>query len=741
LAVLLWVLAINAERVSIRVGPIRVSAGLVPLVLAMTLLGPAPAAAVGGTSDLMGSVLSPRRDQRFDVVSNIAVTAAFAVAGGLLARSLLGDSHVPHRAGVIAVVVFVVFLTTSALNFILVAYYKGATRHYPVLTSVRRVFVPLLPGQIAAAALAALIGIAYIRFGYLVVGGVALVMSFFQYSNHLLARSQERADLVRNAQLTREQHGQRARARERERWARELHEDTAASLRTLLEQLVDARASNDTQAMARTTAEAVHVLGAEIDGLRHLIAELSPPALSAYGLPAALTELVASARTREGIDATLTIDPAIAFPLPADTERGIFRILQEIVTSAAKRDDPIDIRLVRDGGNLRALARARAHGATTREAPASTDPTFAQDLERVRDWAAAIGAQVDPRPGDSAAVELLVALTSSRSAAPATENGAAVRRHRFRAPPSLPRVGGAMLFCGLAAEYLVAGPTAAGITALVTIPFGLLGPIYIASRRDAAALADAAHATLRRAVLESERERERWAREIHDQTIQRLGAVRLRLASALDQRSPDQLLRAVVQADRDLRAEVACLDALVADVRAPQLAQLGLAAALRALASEATTTELDVEATVAAPDAGVRATQEIETAAYRIAQEALNNIVKHAEATSAGITLAVGRCLELRVADNGRGFVPDVDQGGYGLRSMRARADLAGGDLAIHSQLGRGTTVTVRLPLARRSLAPWELALRWLRYGTWTTTSAGGSESAWLQGERAPGAV
>lgn len=161
-------------------------------------------------------------------------------------------------------------------------------------------------------------------------------------------------------------------------------------------------------------------------------------------------------------------------------------------------------------------------------------------------------------------------------------------------------------------------------------------------------------------------------------------------------------------------------------------AQLGLAAALRALAIEATTTELDVEASVEAPDAGVRATQEIETAAYRIAQEALNNIVKHADATSASITLAIGRCLELRVTDNGRGFVPDVDQRGYGLRSMRARADLAGGGLAIHSRPGRGTTVTVRLPLARRSLAPWELTLRWLRHGTWTTTSAGEPESAWL---------
>ncbi len=95
---------------------------------------------------------------------------------------------------------------------------------------------------------------------------------------------------------------------------------------------------------------------------------------------------------------------------------------------------------------------------------------------------------------------------------------------------------------------------------------------------------------------------------------------------------------------------------------------------------------------------GVRA-----IAAYRVAQEALTNVARHAEASAVEVSLEVrGGWLALKVSDDGRGFErqPFSGQGGWGLAGMQERAALAGGELAISSAPGRGTTVLLRLPLA-----------------------------------------
>jgi signal transduction histidine kinase len=83
---------------------------------------------------------------------------------------------------------------------------------------------------------------------------------------------------------------------------------------------------------------------------------------------------------------------------------------------------------------------------------------------------------------------------------------------------------------------------------------------------------------------------------------------------------------------------------------------------------------------------------------YRVAQEALNNSLKHAAATSVTVrVVADGQCVQLEVQDNGKGFDPDIikDNGGMGLVNMRHRVEELGGTLTISSQLNEGTTVKV----------------------------------------------
>jgi signal transduction histidine kinase len=96
-------------------------------------------------------------------------------------------------------------------------------------------------------------------------------------------------------------------------------------------------------------------------------------------------------------------------------------------------------------------------------------------------------------------------------------------------------------------------------------------------------------------------------------------------------------------------------------------------------------------------------------AVFRVAQEAANNVVKHSGATSAQVSLRAGEgAVELRVSDNGQGFVPgsldlpDPPAGGLGLRTIRERARVLGGEAVVQSSLGAGTTIVVRFPLKGR---------------------------------------
>lgn len=205
---------------------------------------------------------------------------------------------------------------------------------------------------------------------------------------------------------------------------------------------------------------------------------------------------------------------------------------------------------------------------------------------------------------------------------------------------------------------------------------------------------------LRATLAASEGERRRWARELHDETLQGLGALRLALRGA--QRSADEQERTALleQAVDQLDHEIAGLRGIIHDLRPAALDDLGLASAMRALADRtAERTGTTVQTQIALGDE--RLDPELETVAYRITQEALTNTIKHAGATLVIVELRrEDGELRVRVRDNGTGFEPEAPTRGtgLGLTGMQERAALVGGTVAIAST-ARGTTVTALLPL------------------------------------------
>ncbi len=197
LVALLLVLSVVGEWLTITMGSQSVSAGFVALVLAMTLLGPAPAVAIGCIAILADSLA--RRPSLAVCLSNLTTYAVYLVVGALLSRFLIGDVHDPHNQAVhqvatFALVVFGVFIATNLLNFALIAIQKSALQEKSFLNQVYTVLVPVLPGQLAAAVLAVILGVAYTKMGYPVLLSLVLVLGIFQYLARALLKSEDRAE-------------------------------------------------------------------------------------------------------------------------------------------------------------------------------------------------------------------------------------------------------------------------------------------------------------------------------------------------------------------------------------------------------------------------------------------------------------------------------------------------------------------------------------------------------------------
>ena len=207
----------------------------------------------------------------------------------------------------------------------------------------------------------------------------------------------------------------------------------------------------------------------------------------------------------------------------------------------------------------------------------------------------------------------------------------------------------------------------------------------------------------------AEAERGRWARELHDETLQGMANLRLVLAAAQRVGTRDALSGAFDNVIEQLEADIANLRRLITDLRPAALDQLGTEAAIRALADRVSLgTQLELELSIDLSYEQGRATErhipELETAVYRIVQEALTNATKHGRAHRVAVELIEDdNRLRVTVRDDGVGFELGSQTDGFGLLGMRERAELLEGTLTVTSSPGRGTCVQVTFPAHRRS--------------------------------------
>lgn len=205
---------------------------------------------------------------------------------------------------------------------------------------------------------------------------------------------------------------------------------------------------------------------------------------------------------------------------------------------------------------------------------------------------------------------------------------------------------------------------------------------------------------LQRVVSAQELERRRLARELHDETGQALTSILLGLRAVEEARDGDDLRRAVTDVRDLVRSTLQDVRQLAVELRPKALDDFGLVPALERLTqSFAEQTGIAVAFQAALP--GGRLPAEIETALYRIVQESLTNIVKHARASSVSVVLTKKHdSVTVIVEDDGVGFEPGrVREGGLGLLGTRERVSLLGGRVAIESRPGAGTTFVAEVPL------------------------------------------
>ncbi|MDP9380295.1 MAG: GAF domain-containing sensor histidine kinase [Chloroflexota bacterium] len=211
-----------------------------------------------------------------------------------------------------------------------------------------------------------------------------------------------------------------------------------------------------------------------------------------------------------------------------------------------------------------------------------------------------------------------------------------------------------------------------------------------------------------RLVTAREEERRRLRRDLHDGLESRLAALNLQVGAlrGLIRQDPDAAEETVAELRGEVRAAIADIRRLVYELRPPALDELGLVAAIRQRASqfymsEATEQHSVLQVTVDAPEQFTRLPAAVEVAAYRIAEEALTNVARHARARSCTVRLTIAEGeLRLEITDDGVGL-PANRRAGVGLLSMRERAEELGGSCDIEMMREGGTRVLARLPVVR----------------------------------------
>ena len=213
--------------------------------------------------------------------------------------------------------------------------------------------------------------------------------------------------------------------------------------------------------------------------------------------------------------------------------------------------------------------------------------------------------------------------------------------------------------------------------------------------------------TPRERLAASEAERARWASELHEETLQGLISLRTFLA-AIEGADPIAAQELIGQAIVDVEREAEKLRSLIVDVRPTALDQLGIGAAIEALADRVERPKLEVRTTVELATAGgrlqARLDGEREVAIYRVVQAAVDNCVKHAEASRIAVEVIESEEraeVAITVRDDGNGFDPALESEGVGLRAMCERVELLGGTLEVRAAIGEGTVVSAAVPSAR----------------------------------------
>jgi len=244
---------------------------------------------------------------------------------------------------------------------------------------------------------------------------------------------------------------------------------------------------------------------------------------------------------------------------------------------------------------------------------------------------------------------------------------------------------------------------------LITVTFVALVVQWLANRQrvQSRALAEANQKLIQYAAtteqLAASQERNRLARELHDTLAHSLSGVTVELEAVdalwdVNANAARPMLQHALQHTRSGLTEARrALQAL----RASPLEDLGLALAIAQLAdSVAARANLKLELDV--PQRLVNLRPEVEQSVYRIAQEVLTNVLRHAQATQVRVSLArANGHLTLTIADNGRGFEKaQVANTRYGLKGIRERAEMASGQLQVESEPRQGTIVRLTLPLA-----------------------------------------
>jgi signal transduction histidine kinase len=251
---------------------------------------------------------------------------------------------------------------------------------------------------------------------------------------------------------------------------------------------------------------------------------------------------------------------------------------------------------------------------------------------------------------------------------------------------------------GMTVTALAIGSAVLFVLALARMA-GLAGEVVLQQERKR---------TSQRVLQVAEEERTRLAAELHDGPVQRLSALlynagqgRLDLQAG-DLASTDWLL---AELERGLGVEITNLRRLSSQLRPPVLDQLGIARALRSQ-GESFQDASGIACTVHA-DPATRLSRDRETVLYRVMQEALANVAKHAHAARVWVWLEAGDGLvRLRIRDDGIGFdqmtlsasaLDLLQKGHFGLVGMRERVEMIGGRLSIHSVPGQGTTLAVEI--------------------------------------------